>query len=124
MLTKRKIPAELIKESNGDVHYKDWYYYIIGNGSELVEEARISSEKVRSCYFVGNWTLIKDTHIGKEIIGDGHIWLIEDLSKAIQAKIGDKELIKGYVVQYAKHNGTEIDYCVWPISIKLQDNED
>ena len=116
---KRKIPTELIKDSKGNVHYKDGYDHIIDYDVEMVEKAHISGEKVRPFYFVGRWTLIIDAHIGNEVIGDGHIWLVEDLGNAIQARENDRVLIKGHVVRYNKHRGKETDYCVRPISIKI-----
>ena len=61
-------------------------------------------------YFSTGATLIVDATIDGEKIGDGHMWLPEDLSKK-NFSLGDKVKVCGNVERYKKKDG-KIDYCI------------
>lgn len=61
-------------------------------------------------YFKRKATLIVEASINGEIIGDGHMWIPEDLSMK-GFNIGDKVKVCGNVEIYQRKNKTN-DYCV------------
>lgn len=62
-------------------------------------------------YYTGKVTLIINAQIEGKKIGDGHIWIPEDLSMK-GFKIGEQIRIYGNVEIYQRRNGT-YDYCIW-----------
>lgn len=61
-------------------------------------------------YFTGKATLIINASEGGKVIGDGHMWIPEDLSMK-GFHIGDKVKVCGNVEIYQRKNGT-YDYCI------------
>lgn len=70
-------------------------------------------------YFTGRTTLVLNARAEGELIGDGHIWISEDLEKK-GFRIGDKITICGNVEAYKKGNG-KYDYCVFPKRIERRE---
>lgn len=70
--------------------------------------------------FVGKRYLVKEAKIGDEKIGDGHIWIVEDIGELKGIKVGDKISIFGTVKQYKKKHG-KLDYCIRPRLFKKID---
>lgn len=83
----------------------------------LVNPIRFTDKgPIEPIYFAGKATLIVDAKIGSEIIGDGHMWIPEDLSKK-GFRVGERVIVCGNVEVYKKSNG-QYDYCVSPKRIE------
>lgn len=65
---------------------------------------------VEAIYFCSKSTLIVNAQLNGNLIGDGHMWIPEDLSMK-GFHIGDTIRVCGNVEIYQRGNGT-FDYCV------------
>lgn len=100
---------------------EDGYENIIDN--DTYQKARENKQVVSPIAFVDYRTLIKDATIDGKPIGDGHIWVVEDLKELKNMNIGDRIKIFGTIQKYTKHHGKETDYCISPYRFeKVDDN--
>lgn len=67
-------------------------------------------------FYKGKTSKITDATVNGEKIGDGHIWLPEDLSMK-DFNEGDKVIILGNVEKYKKKNG-QYDYCIKRVRVE------
>lgn len=88
----------------------------------LINPIRATDNGPRSpIYFVTGTTLIVNATLDGEIIGDGHLWIPEDLSMK-DFSIGDKVNIYGNVEMYRKKEN-EYDYCIHVKRVEHFNNE-
>lgn len=71
---------------------------------------RTDNGPIEPAYFATGTTLICGANIDGGLIGDGHMWIPEDLSKK-NFKLGDRVKIFGNVEMYKKNDGN-IDYGI------------
>jgi hypothetical protein len=91
----------------------------IFDGHEVLDENEHlfsnDGEPISPIYFIGHTTLIADARIDGNLIGDGHMWISQDLS--IDYVEGDNIDIYGKVKMY-KRIGGSCDYCIIPVRVK------
>ena len=91
----------------------DGHYTILKQNPNtgMVNPVRFNDKQgVEAVYFNGKSTLIVDARIDGRLIGDGHMWIPQDLSMN-GCHVGDKIRVCGNVEAYQKANGA-YDYCV------------
>lgn len=74
---------------------------------------RTDGSPYNTMYHLNQTTLIVEATVDGELVGDGHLWISEDLnSEAYGYDIGDKINIYGNIEVYKK--GDTYDFCVNP----------
>ena len=77
---------------------------------EIKEEFRNDDGMEEPIYYVGQTTLLTDVRCDGKLVGDGHLWLPEDL-KMKGYKVGEEIKICGRVEAYKK-NKNQLEYGV------------
>lgn len=101
---------------------EDGYENLVNDIDFIIPEDEITSP----IYFYKRRTLLVNAQIYNQKIGDGHIWIVEDMEKLKGLKEGDTVRIRGIIRKYKKYKNkiTEReDYCIEPLNYYKMDEK-